>query len=397
MTADIPLPEYQSLVSGGEYNLPKLPQSITHLTFELFSLGFPGRNPRYLSNLSAALPNLKSLTAFACLLDGLDDASRKDAERFFDTARGLRELHLIDTFVRPGYWTAIGKLLDKRAEEELEIQAATENDNGGATVPTGSTQVIEVSYTYRGHSDSDFLARLHGEELPRLIVPGLIGAGFGFVEEAEGDKSLEEDAEDGKEKNADSLAGGILPFATDSRATSALKKRFASFKAGELRSVKVLNLGMWTLKVDDLDSILRAIQPPEGKEATGLIDLTVSLLMTKDYLPALAKILSASPATKRLESLEIIGVPSVSKASGTASGPTKVDQQLDNIMDKGDEAWGGEDVKLLKLEDVAEAFAGSGLSRLEMSVLRAAKVGTTKFERQDGSGGRWSGGAAGAA
>ena len=39
---------------------------------------------------------------------------------------------------------------------------------------------MEVSYTYRGHEDFDFLARLHGEELPLLIQPssGIVGAGL---------------------------------------------------------------------------------------------------------------------------------------------------------------------------------------------------------------------------
>ncbi|KPI44277.1 uncharacterized protein AB675_8833 [Cyphellophora attinorum] len=330
LTSDIPLPEYQSLVSGGEYSLPVLPQSITHLTLELFSLGFPGRNPRYLSNLAVALPNLKSVTAFACLLDGLDDASRTDAERFFDTARGLRELHLIDTFVRPGYWTAVGKLLEKRAREEKEIQEATgdaaSNCNNGTAA--GGTQVVEVSYTYRGHSDSDFLARLHGEEMPLLIVPGLVGAGFGLVEEAEGDKSLGETAEDGNDGSKPSPAGGILPFASDSRATAALKKRFANFKQGELASLKVLNLGMWTLTVEDIKEILLAISPSQGKEETGLIDLTISVLLTQDWLSELMKVLGDSPATKALEGLEIIGVPSLSKPGGSASGPAKSTNRL---------------------------------------------------------------------
>jgi hypothetical protein len=396
LTSDIPLPDYQSLVSGGEYSLPVLPQSITHLTLELFSLGFPGRNPKYLSNLAAALPNLKSLTAFACLLDGLDDASRADAERFFDTARGLRELHLIDTFVRPGYWTATGKLLEKRAKEEKEIQEANGDavSSGNNGTAAGGTQVVEVSYTYRGHSDSDFLARLHGEEMPFLIVPGLVGAGFGLVEELERDKSLEEPAEDENDGSKTSAAGGILPFASDSRATAALKKRFASFKRAELATLKVLNLGMWTLTVEDIKNILLAISPAQGKAELGLIDLTISVLLTQDWLSELSKVLGESPATKTLEGLEIIGVPSLSKPSGSATGSAKVDQQIDNIMDTGDEAWGVEQggAKMPSQEDAAKLGSQvNGLTRIDMSVLKASKAGLVRFQRANASA-EWKGG-----
>ena len=121
LTSDIPLPDYQPLVTtGAEYEVPVLPQSITHLTLELFSLGFPGRNPHFLTNLARTLPNLKSITFFSCLIDGLTEHSREDAEAFFSpkSTPQLREIHVIDSFVRPGFWSAITKPWAKRAARE---------------------------------------------------------------------------------------------------------------------------------------------------------------------------------------------------------------------------------------------------------------------------------------
>jgi hypothetical protein len=400
LTSDIPLPEYQNLLQGSEYQLPVLPQSITHLTLELFSLGFPGRNPHYLANLARALPNLRSVTFFSCLIDGLDDASRADAEAFFDQARVLREVHLIDSFVRPGFWLKVGGLWEERVKEG-QIFASTEQGseenalaNGGsngntaaaADVDTG-VKVVEVSYTFRGHEDSDFLARVHGTELGRLVVPGLVGVGFGMVEEAEGDKSLSGDGKalENGGATAQNAVGGVLPFANDSRATVELKQRFASLDEGALSSsIKVLNLSLWTLSVADIKAILARLAPKKGSAGTGLIDLTLAVLMSDNWVHDLAEALAASGATSNLEGLEIVGVPSLSKPSGTASGPTKTDEQIDNIMDKGDEAWAsmGEKVKLLTQAQATEfGRKCQRLAKIEMSILKARKAGIALFVR----------------
>lgn len=338
------------------------------------------------------------MTTFATLLDGLDAASRKDAVKVWEVARGVREVHFIDSFVRTGYWTDVGKVWETMAREEREVAAAANGGggNGAGVGGVGGLQVVEISYTYRGHTDSDFLARIHGEELPLLIVPGLVGVGFGFVEEQEGDEALDMDSKEGKKDGKDELAGGILPFASDSRATKALLRRFEGMKKGELGELRVLNVNMWTLTVEDVKELLAAITSAGGEVATGLIDLTMSVLMTNSWFSELAEVLKVSPATRRLEGLEIVGVPSLRKAEGTASGPGRVDQQIDNIMDTGDEGWGSESggkVKLLSKAEVQDAF-GKGdcekLARFEMSVLKVRKVGAAKFERKEG-GGSWSG------
>lgn len=257
----------------------------------------------------------------------------------------------------------------------------------------GGVKVVEISYTYRGHEDSDFLARCHGEELAGLLVPGLVGFGCGLVEEAEGDKELG----DGKEEKS-GVVGGVLPYASDSRATRATEERFGKFDTDPkaLAGLKVLNLALWTLTVKDVKEILGRIRASvEGDENhTGLIDLTLSVLMADNWVQDLADALKESgPAVRSLEGIEIVGVPSIAKPKGTASGPGKTDQQIDNIMDKGGKDWVGESakegVRLLKLEEVQGLAEGcQRLAKVDMSILKARKAGVVTFVRE-GPGEAW--------
>ncbi|KAL9619304.1 MAG: hypothetical protein Q9160_006069 [Pyrenula sp. 1 TL-2023] len=163
LTSDINLTEYQSLVSSPNPPLSSTgglpPQSITELILELFSLGFPSS---FLSTLASALPNLKSLTIFSSLIDGLNDASRRDAEDFFRTLlrNGLRELHLLDTFTRPGLYGVLANA----------ALAAGSDATGG-----GGLRFLEISYTDRCASDEAFHSRIPADELAALAgVPGLV-------------------------------------------------------------------------------------------------------------------------------------------------------------------------------------------------------------------------------
>ena len=382
LTSDIKFDEYQNLLRGGEYELPNAPQSITHLTLELFSLGFPGRNPRFLSNLARALPNLKSVTFFSCLIDGLDDASRADAEAFFDLTRVLKEVHVIDSFVRPGFWPKVAKIWEERARDAKIVDDAEKSPDRSPDAD-GGVHVVEVSYTYRGHEDSDFLARVHGEELASLVVPGVVGAGFGLVEEAKGDEELGDgrEVEEGKPKG--SLAGGVLPFASDSRASAGLSKHLQSLDAAALTNLKVLNLTLWTLTAHDVGEILRRVP---SANTTGLIDLTLSVLMTDGWVDALTQALAgASSAVHQLEGLEIVGVPSMTKPKGTASGPTSTDEQIDNVMDTGDAEWQSQAAGVALLDQKQAAAFGEKcprLAKVAMSILKAKKAGVAVFVRE---------------
>ncbi|EHY54717.1 hypothetical protein ABEF92_004104 [Exophiala dermatitidis] len=323
LTADIKLDEYQGKVQipddavVTQPPLPNLPQSITHLNLELFGLGFPGKPP-FLGRLARSLPNLSSVTFFSCLIDGLDDHSRKDAEAFFRLLPNLQELHLIDSFARPGFFETLGKILEERASASQQ----QDKDSGGG----GGLKVVNVSYTFRGHEDSDFLARVHGAELPKLIVKGVVGASFDFVPEAV-DELAEEEDKDGdqqngnegegeeKKKKKENIAEGILPFASDGRAPAALKKRFEDLREagdGALQSLRVLNLGMWSLRPAEVGEIVvKACAGGSGGKA-GLADLTVSVLLEENWIEEFIKGFGEKDngTAPDLEGIEVIGVPS---------------------------------------------------------------------------------------
>ncbi|OAP59161.1 hypothetical protein AYL99_06459 [Fonsecaea erecta] len=302
-TADIKLDEYQDMVQTHsdaiitQPPLPDLPKSITHLTFELFGLGFPG-TPPFLTRLARSLPNIRSVTFFSCLIDGLDDASRKDAEKFFECLPNLRELHIIDSFARPGFFKAAGRLLEAHAKGDA----------------SEGLKLVDVSYTFRGHEDSDFLARVQGEDLPSLIVKGLVGASFDFVPERQDELAEAPEGEDGK-KDSQKVNEGILPFASDGRAPTAVRKRFEDMShGGQLKSLKILNLGMYTLRPVEVGEVVYACAG--GEEAAGLVDITVSILLEEDWAAKLAEGLQYKGVAAVLEGIEVIGVPDKAQEEG---------------------------------------------------------------------------------
>ncbi|KAK5236366.1 hypothetical protein LTR47_002317 [Exophiala xenobiotica] len=348
LTADIKLDEYQAMLQERPLTqppLPNVPSSITHLTLELFGLGFPG-TPPFLGRLAKALPNLTSLTFFSCLIDGLDDASRKDAERLFEGCAKLQEVHVIDSFARPGFFKAVGEILEKRCGG---------GDGGDGGSGDNGLKVVDVSYTFRGHEDSDFLARVAGEELASLIVPGLIGASFDFVpvprrdeleEESGGTEGAEVERREGdksnkKEKKKEKMPEGILPFASDGRAPAAMKKRFEKLSTpeGPLRSVKVLNLGMFSLRPVEVGEIVYACAGGggEGHEA-GLVDLTVAVLLEENWAADLVKGFGYKEVGGALEGIEIIGVPDRASKGTTEAKAEEEDWQQGSIelVKKGD-------------------------------------------------------------
>ncbi|KAH0844116.1 hypothetical protein AYO21_02130 [Fonsecaea monophora] len=352
-TADIKLDEYQTMVQTHsdaivtQAPLPDLPKSITHLTFELFGLGFPG-TPPFLTRLARSLPNVRSVTFFSCLIDGLDEASRKDAEKFFECLPNLQELHIIDSFARPGFFKSVGAILEDRAK-----------GNAGEGL-----KLVEVSYTFRGHEDSDFLARVQGEELPNLIVKGLVGASFDFVPERQ--DQLAEDAETaegeaGKEKKA--VNEGILPFASDGRAPTAARKRFESLSSGgQLKSLKILNLAMWSLRPVEVGEVAYACA---GGEESGLVDITVSVLLEEGWASKLAEGLQYKGVASVLEGIEIVGVPDKAKEEG--------------------EDWKS-GLAVASLADVEKIAAGCPkLGKFGMSILKVKSAPNVIFLKEGGS------------
>src|SRR6266536_6072132 len=100
LTSDIELDEYTDLLTK-PFEVPDLPQSITSLALELFSLCYP---PGFLTALGQKLPKLKALTVYSQLLAGTTPQSREDALIFIKGQSSLQELHLLDVFGRSGFY-----------------------------------------------------------------------------------------------------------------------------------------------------------------------------------------------------------------------------------------------------------------------------------------------------
>ncbi|KIW44932.1 uncharacterized protein PV06_03366 [Exophiala oligosperma] len=380
LTADIKLDEYQSLLQEKpltQPELPNVPKSVTHLTLELFGLGFPG-TPAFLGRLAKCLPNLQSLTFFSCLIDGLDDSSRKDAERLFETCTQLQEIHIIDSFARPGFFKSVGSILEKRARENAsKSKKKADNDALGLTEEEnqGGLKVIDVSYTFRGHEDSDFLARVAGEELSSLIVPGLMGLSFDFVPVPRRDE-LEEEEQSSEENKK--MPEGVLPFASDGRAPTAIKKRFENLSAGggggggDLTSIKVLNLGMFSLRPAEVGEIVYACAGGGGDRQAGLVDLTVAVLLEDGWTDSLVAGFGHKEVGKTLEGIEIIGVPDNDDKSEEEAAATSQDDQSHH------------DIKLIEQADIEKLEkACPNLGKVGMSILKVRSAPNVVFLKED--------------
>ena len=112
-----------------------------------------------------------------------------------------------------------------------------------------------------------------------------MGASFDFVPERQ-DDLREPEGDDGKERR-EKTNEGILPFANDGRAPAATRKRFEELsQGGQLKSLKVLNLGMWSLRAHEVGEVVYAAA---GGSEPGLADLTVSILLEEDWVDKLAE------------------------------------------------------------------------------------------------------------
>lgn len=96
--------QYQSLLSRS-FVVPALPSGLRSLTLELFSLGYP---PGFLTALASRVPLLSTFVAYSQILDGVTSESQRDAVESFKALRSLRALHLLDTFVQPGFCAKVG-------------------------------------------------------------------------------------------------------------------------------------------------------------------------------------------------------------------------------------------------------------------------------------------------
>lgn len=315
LTSDIKPTEYSDLLATTVSSdaIPKsIPEGIESLTLELFSLGYPAS---FLTNLGQALPNLKALTLYSHLVDGISDASRKDAGEFMfnalvgngENGGGLRELHLLDVFCRKGFYAGIGEIL-----EDLYL------DGDAAT----AMLLLELSYTYRGHSDPDFLSRIHGEELPLMLVPSLIAASLRLSPPSPQDNTATGLSNDLPHDPADVDADGnripgqkpqgIIPFATTHSGTALLVEKLTPILESSVdetedppipgpQALKMLDSTLYTLTLDDLSRILN--------HQTQLAVLNASVLVRADKEMKKSLLATIRSAKTTLETVEVVGVP----------------------------------------------------------------------------------------
>lgn len=354
LTSDINLNDYQSkhLQPGTFEPSTTLPPSITHLTLELFSLGF--QSP-FLTEIAKRLPNLQSLTLFSCLIDGLSDTSRKDALTFFKTtAPTLRELHIVDTFARVGFWKEVGEIFSSAS---TSTTPSADSDAG--------LKVLEVSYTYRGHNESDFLNRTAGDEWSTAITPSLIGVSLNFSSPPDEDSEASMQAEKPEDQEELKAQDGILPFASDGRASLGIRQKFEALSARKDGSVglKVLNLSMYSLRPAEVGEIVYTCA---AGGAGGLAGLTVSVLLEEKWLETLSRELAHKDAGKSIESLEIIGVP-------VAGGDEVAAEDVEKLLMKSKEG----------METLAKSCPS--VERFEMSILKSRRIGNVVWEKESGA------------
>lgn len=290
LTSDIKLDEYQSLVlpsSDGDdakpaaYTVPaSLPASIESLTLELFSLGYPAG---FLAALARALPNLKSIVVYSQLFAGISAGSQADAVDFFRFARGLRAVHFLDVFARPGFFEAAAPWL-RWSASEVEGEARR------------GLMFLEVNYTFR-HEDEEFMGKIQAAELPALIGPGLISCSFNVAtpDEAGDDEQDPTNIRDvaGKE--------GVMAF--NKTLVGGVVERLVDVEGGSCpKGLRALNLTLYTLTVEQLKAVL-------GKcKGVMVLNVTVEIEPGEEVKRGLLGVLEGC---KELEQVEIVANPSL--------------------------------------------------------------------------------------
>lgn len=364
LTSDIKPTDYASLLANPvppEAIPPSLPQSIESLTLELFSLGYPAP---FLKSLGKSLPRLKALTIYSQLLDGVSEASRADAGEFmYDLLMsGLQEVHLLDVFCRKGFLSGLGQVMD---------DAYTPGNN------SPGLRFLEVSYTYRGHSDKDFLARVPGEELPALLASSVVAASLKLAPAVD---SGSRDADSGLggdipsdpadvDENGNRIPGekpqGILPFASRYPGTTSLVERLSAVESG--LKLKLLDCTLYTLDATQLGKILAA--------QSELAVLSVSLLVCRDEKSKASLLDTIRSGSKSLEMVEVVGVPD------------EGDGNNNDNEEKNDSVFHGIFPTMSDMEALAKDLPN--LESFSMSILCAPKFGSVQWKKLDN--GSWTG------
>ena len=290
LTSDIKLDEYQPLLEQ-PFSVPDLPQTITSLTLELFSLGYP---PGFLTELGKKLSGIKSLTLYSQLLAGTTSYSKDDAVTFFRFQTQSRELHLLDVFGPKGFYAELA----------------------GRVSP--SLRFLEVNFTYR-HSDPQFLGSVPSKEIVEFLKRGGGGGGAGLLgltaSISAPDITDDEDDREGTEM-------GILP----------VEKGHAEGLVDALKDVGkemvMLDVTMFEVSVEQVKTIISSC--PKVK----ILGLTVTV--DKGW-GEVFEVLGQDGKGAGVEVLELVGVPGKEFAEsikeGESSGLSK--DVLDGVVVAG--------------------------------------------------------------
>ncbi|KAE9371214.1 hypothetical protein N431DRAFT_491614 [Stipitochalara longipes BDJ] len=256
LTSDIKLDEYTSLLAQ-PFSVPDLPSSITSLTLELFSLGYPSG---FLSELGNQIKGLKALTLYSQLFAGTTPSTHSDATSFLASQPALKELHLLDVFAPHPIFSDLLSALT----EELKF--------------------LEISYTFR-HSDPEFLKSIPGKEILSGVKKGLVGL-TACVAKPE----VTEDEED-----REGTEVGMRPISGLGGEVVGRLKEVGG-------SVVVLDLTMFEVGVKEIEGILGSCK------GVRVLSLSVGL---KDGWGEVLNVVGKEERGSGVEELEIVGVPSI--------------------------------------------------------------------------------------
>ncbi|KAB8203131.1 hypothetical protein BDV34DRAFT_142104 [Aspergillus parasiticus] len=365
LTSDIKPTDYADLLSTplSEDAIPSLPRGLESLTLELFSLGYPAP---FLTRLGKALPNLKDLTLYSHLIDGVSDSSRRDAGDFIhglltgSNDGGLRELHLLDVFCRNGFISGIGDILQ-------DLDGGGEDDK--------KLRFLEVSYTYRGHSDGEFLSRIPVGELPGLIVGGLVGVSLRleatFTSTAGGaGAGLEGVPDDPADVDEDGARvgrkpEGIVPVGCGHEGTKLLVEKLGGTGTGtgdeSMSGLKMLDCTLYALSLEQMGRVL--------KRQRRLAVLSVSVLLLEGGEAKRGLLETLRLGNEELEVVEVVGVPG---------------QEWKGVADsvKSEELF--RDVFPSSSDMVELTAALPSLESFSMTILRAQAFGSVSWRKKEG-------------
>jgi hypothetical protein len=255
LTSDIKMDEYQRILEL-PFSVPNLPESITNLTLELFSLGYPRG---FLVELGKKMQGIRALTVYSQLFAGTTEGTRGDAIAFLGSLRGLKEVHFLDVFTPMGVMR--------------EIAGALSEETG----------FVEVSFTYR-HSDPGFAKGLPVSEMEAFVRKDVKALRLGM--QAPDVSAMDEEDREGTEV-------GILPVASSTAITGILD---SLLECGS--GLVLLDLTMFEIVVKDVVVLLNA--------CTSLKVLALSVALERGWEELFSEIRGKLGG---IESWELVGVP----------------------------------------------------------------------------------------